>query len=150
MEDQFKKGSLVRISGFSGRGEVVSGPNKKGELKIAFGGIEVNARPEQLRAVEGNTASSDSKTSAPARSRSKKLHTIKIDLHGKTAAQAKIALITALDRAIVDDVSCLEIVHGLGTGKVKQLVYDFLSGSRHIRSFRTPDHNPGVTLAYLD
>ena len=75
--------------------------------------------------------------------------TASIDLHGQTVKEAIEALETALDRALLNDVSQIEIVHGLGTGKVKEAVHKYLANSRHIKNFRISINNPGMTIAYL-
>lgn len=74
---------------------------------------------------------------------------VSIDLHGMTAKEAIATLEGTLDRALLADASQIEIVHGLGTGKLKEAVHSYLKASRHVKNFRISINNPGMTIAYL-
>lgn len=74
---------------------------------------------------------------------------IAIDLHGVTVREAVEQLEKTLDRALLANANQIEIMHGLGTGKVKDAVHKYLSSSRHVKNFRVSINNPGVTIAYL-
>ncbi|MBL7661801.1 Smr/MutS family protein [bacterium] len=75
---------------------------------------------------------------------------VKIDLHGMTVRDAVDSFEETLNRAILDeDVAQIEVIHGIGTGKVREGIHQYLRKSRVISSFRLLDHNAGTTLVYL-
>ncbi|MCB0360487.1 MAG: Smr/MutS family protein, partial [Bdellovibrionales bacterium] len=78
-----------------------------------------------------------------------KLQTCSVDLHGKTRLEALSELERLLDRALLGGMDRLEIIHGLGTGALRDVTHDFLRASTHIRSFEVDMRNPGTTWAYL-
>jgi DNA mismatch repair protein MutS2 len=72
-----------------------------------------------------------------------------IDLHGKTIQETKLALTNLLDKALLDNVNIIEIIHGHGSGAVKKECIRFLSESSFIASYSSPTSNTGITIAYL-
>jgi DNA mismatch repair protein MutS2 len=54
-----------------------------------------------------------------------------------------------LDDALVDGKDSLEIIHGIGEGKVRDAVHDYLKGLSVVRHFALDPLNPGVTKVYL-
>jgi DNA mismatch repair protein MutS2 len=72
-----------------------------------------------------------------------------IDLHGLKVEEAKWALIDAIDRCLLDDVDELRVIHGFGSGKVKEAVHKLLKEMRQVKEFRPQLGNAGVTIVYL-
>lgn len=72
-----------------------------------------------------------------------------IDLHGMTVEEAKKTLLSTIDKCLLDDIDELRVIHGFGTGKVKEAVHKILSSMRQVREFRVQLGNAGVTIVYL-
>ncbi len=72
-----------------------------------------------------------------------------IDLHGMTVEEAKKTLLGTIDKCLLDDIDELRVIHGFGTGKVKEAVHKILSSMRQVREFRVQLGNAGVTIVYL-
>lgn len=74
----------------------------------------------------------------------------RIDLHGLTVDQALDQLDRYINDCLLDEkIFKVEIIHGLGTGKIKKAVLDYLA--KH-PSFKIIDHQPlnlGVTWIEL-
>jgi DNA mismatch repair protein MutS2 len=60
----------------------------------------------------------------------------KIDLRGYRADEALRALDEFIDNALLNNIDYLTILHGKGTGALKQTIHDFLSRHPAISSFR--------------
>jgi dsDNA-specific endonuclease/ATPase MutS2 len=43
----------------------------------------------------------------------------------------------------------MEIVHGIGAGRIRQALHAYLKGLSVIDSFKVDDLNPGVTWVYF-
>lgn len=74
------------------------------------------------------------------------------DVRGKTAEEAREALLACLDQALLDGVPVVRIIHGHGTGRLKQVLRDYLKGSPYVASFRPgerPEGGDGVTIVNL-
>ena len=73
-----------------------------------------------------------------------------IDLRGMTADEAEEAVLHALDDAVVADLGAVRIIHGKGTGALRERVSDVLSRDARVASFHnSPPHQGGwgVTIA---
>ncbi len=72
-----------------------------------------------------------------------------IDLHGFTTLEVREALLTHLDTAIRAGHAVVEVVHGIGTGKVRATVLAELQRLPVVREIRRHPTNRGVTLVFL-
>jgi DNA mismatch repair protein MutS2 len=77
---------------------------------------------------------------------------IELDLRGQRAEEALDALERYLDTAYLAGLPWVRIIHGKGTGKLRQAVRETLSGHPHIKSFESggeKEGGDGVTVAKL-
>lgn len=143
-------GDAVRISSTRTEARVIEGPNKKDEYLLLAGAVRIWAHSSQLsppkakkKTKHPRSPSSRSAEACPSTDR------LSIDLHGFTVEQAIIALETAIDRALLRHCSELIVIHGLGSGKVKNAVHNYLAASKHISSYQLENANPGTTRVFL-
>ena len=54
-----------------------------------------------------------------------------------------------LDRAIVQEIRQVKIVHGIGTGKLMKAIREHLESAGYAGSIRKDTTNPGVTIIEL-
>jgi DNA mismatch repair protein MutS2 len=75
-----------------------------------------------------------------------------VDLRGMRVDEMEIALAQAVDAAVRADLGALRIIHGKGTGALRERVGELLSVDSRVRSFRMGAWNEGgagVTIAEL-
>lgn len=75
-----------------------------------------------------------------------------VDVRGQAADEALEQVIAALDRAALEAVVFLRIIHGHGTGRLKAVLRDYLRGSPYVASFRGGERGEGgdgVTIVAL-
>lgn len=72
-----------------------------------------------------------------------------VDLHGCTVEEALRRVEVAIDRAIIAGLDRLSVVHGLGTGRVREAVHKMLPEIRVVQKFKLDETNPGVTIVYF-
>ena len=140
-------GAYVKVEGMRGAFEVLEGPHPSkgylvlsGELKVWSGKRTVTPAAQSTK--DKPRAIKRQKSSVAGSTRT-------VDLHALSAAEATALLTTTVDRALLDDVGELRIIHGRGTGKVKSAVHKYLRESPHVKRFELDAHNSGVTKAYL-
>ena len=76
-----------------------------------------------------------------------------IDLRGLTSEEAVAQLEKFIDRALLSGLSTLWIIHGKGTGALRQTVGEFLKGFPGVKGFRLGAWNEGgdgVTVVELE
>ncbi|MGY8777381.1 MAG: Smr/MutS family protein, partial [Longimicrobiales bacterium] len=73
-----------------------------------------------------------------------------VDLRGMRVDELGLALDRALDDAVFEDLEQLRIIHGKGTGALRQRVGEVLSNDARVREFRMggpTEGGAGVTWA---
>ena len=152
-----KLGDRIRISKFGQTAEVISAPNQDGELTVRFGLMKMNVKLEDIESLDGKKAEPVAKPkSTPSSQKSvtssqptPEIRTSRntFDLRGKRVTDAEIVL----DKAILEATGPIWIIHGHGTGKLRQGVQAFLKQHPRVARFEAAqqaDGGTGVTIAY--
>jgi len=147
-------GDTVELVSMGTQATVLS-VNKDGTLQLQAGILKISAKQEEVRVVEG--ASKAKKEAQRVISRAQ--HTIRtaavpteIDLRGMMTDEAIAVLERFLDTAMMGKLETVTIIHGKGTGAVRNAVRTYLKRSRYIKSFRPGRYGEGedgVTVAEI-
>lgn len=126
---------------------------RPGSYRVAVGTLTIVCRESDLEA--GNpppskhadmAPRSSTTVTAPARS-AKQLE--RLDLHGKTAADAVALLEDHLNMVVLAGMNRFDVLHGIGTGRVMDAVHAYLRSSPLVGNFQLDSFNPGVTRVFL-
>jgi DNA mismatch repair protein MutS2 len=159
-----KVGDRIRISKIGQTAEVITAPDADGELNVRFGIMKMTVKLEDIESLDGKkpepTAKEQKKAEEKERIRNESkvpppeaapiIRTSKntIDLRGKRVSDAEIIL----DKAISEANGPIWIIHGHGTGKLREGVHAFLQQHPRVTK-REPaaqnDGGSGVTIAYI-
>jgi DNA mismatch repair protein MutS2 len=154
-----KVGEKVRIPSLGQTGEVLSIDNAAEELVIRFGLMKMTIGLTEIESLDGqkaevapkpaktNTQPATKPKSPPVTVRTSKNT---IDIRGSRVANAEVDLESAIATATESGV--LWIIHGKGTGKLREGVHDFLTRHPQVARFKLAPQNEGgsgVTIAYL-
>ena len=127
--------------------------NKDGSLQLQAGILNITAKQDEVRVVEGETRKQAQKLIQRAEH---KLRTLgaspEVDLRGMMTDEAVGALDLFLDNAVLGKLNEVRIIHGKGTGAVRKAVREHLKRSRYVKSFRPGRYGEGedgVTIAEL-
>ena len=77
---------------------------------------------------------------------------MELDLRGQRAEDALEALERYLEAAYLADLPFVRIIHGKGTGRLRQVIREALQSSPHVSRFEAGHDNEGgegVTVAHL-
>ena len=77
---------------------------------------------------------------------------MELDLRGQRAEDALEALERYLESAYLAGLPFVRIIHGKGTGKLRQVIREALHASPHVKTFQSGEDNEGgdgVTVAKL-
>ena len=150
---QLRLGDSVRIVSMGLKGTVSSLPDKNGRLFVQCGIIRSQVSLNDLVLIEDETVN----TAKMQRSSSGKLKMSKtysvsteINLLGKTVDEAIAELDKYLDDAYLAHLPSVRIVHGKGTGALRNAVHNYLRKNRIIKSYRLGEFgegDAGVTIA---
>jgi len=152
-------GDPVLVDG-AGRGVLDSLPDKRGRVAVRVGSARlVIARERVHRPAEGNPPVQQAQrprvslqAAEPELAASTAPASARCDLRGLRVDEAEDRLLEALDRAAGAGHDSLFIIHGLGSGALRNAVRRFSSESPYVSSFEagSPDEGgDGVTIAKL-
>lgn len=160
---QWRVGDSVRLSGQRGIATITAVGSK--EITIALGMIKMNVSPDRLRLVReeevrkskslsGTKSSGSGGQSIIDQIHDKRLHfRSDLDVRGLRAAEAADAVAYFIDDAIQLGVSRVRILHGTGTGALREVIRQYLSGVRGIRRY-ADEHvqlgGAGITVVDLE
>ena len=149
---QIRIGMNVRIISQNLKGIVQTLPDNNGNLSVQCGIIkyevninDLNSEDTSRRGYGIGSLSSGKKTL----SHTKTIHP-EINLIGKNSDDAREELSAYLDDAYVSHLSQVRIVHGKGSGILRETVRSYLKNCRYVREFREGEFgegDSGVTIA---
>jgi len=143
-----KPGARVRLaSGSLGEFMELRGD---GKAVVRVGSLKLVVDPGSLTEVRGDRRSAAPPVRPSASSTSSAAPSYDIDLRGMTGDEAEQAVVAALDRAVLAEQPYLRIIHGKGTGVVRDRVRRVLQDDRRVKShgFAPPTQGgTGVTVA---
>ena len=156
-EQSLPIGAHVEAPHLKRRGLITSGPNNRGEYAVQMGAMLIWIKEAQLRQLSGRQEANKIENTGKRKERfrqkrypgSSSSNCPRIDLHGYTQQQALEKLEITLDKALLNGADSIEIIHGLGSGKLQACVERYLSESIHVANFQLVPNNPGTTIAYL-
>lgn len=157
--ERLKVGDTVEIAALGMTGRLLESPQGKKRVRVKVGDGEIVAAVSGLIGLSYQTDGGASDVSSPGRRPQGSIGLeasvdtdAVVDVRGQAADDALDQVIAALDRAVLGQVSLLRIIHGHGTGRLKSVLREYLSGSPYVASFRSGDRaegGDGVTVVKL-
>jgi DNA mismatch repair protein MutS2 len=154
-----KVGEKIRIPRLKQTAEVLSVDQETEQLTVRFGIMKMNVGMEEIESLSGEKADLKPKASkqkpsaAPQRQKSPVLIRTTnntLDIRGQRVDNAEIEINNAIAKAIESGV--LWIIHGKGTGRLRQGIHEYLQGHPLVEKFELAtqkEGGAGVTLVYL-
>jgi len=146
---KLKKGDSVKIVSMGLKGTVSTLPDPKGGLFVQCGIMRIQTNIKDLAAVEEETVSAPQRTSSQ-RTGTGKLKMSKslsisaeINLLGKTVDEALPVLDKYLDDAYLAHLPSVRVVHGKGTGALRNAVHGHLRRLKYIKEYRLGEYGEG-------
>lgn len=154
-----KLGDKVRVRSLAMEGLVMS--LGEGEAEVQVGNLRVRARLSDIQRGGESTAPVPAargrgrKPAVEETTRISVLHPspgMELDLRGQRAEDALEALEQYIEAAYLADLPFVRIIHGKGTGRLRQVIREALQASGHVSRFEAGHENEGgegVTVAHL-
>lgn len=147
-----KLGESVKILAFDQIGEVQTLPDEKGEFQVRVGIMTVNTDINSVIRVESQGETEVKTRRKNIRNRKKNIVSNSIDLRGKALDEAILEVDKYIDDAYMAGLKTLEVIHGKGTGVLRDGIRNYLNTNYHVKSHRLGDFNEGgdgVSIVYL-
>ncbi|MBP1743679.1 MAG: MutS2 family protein [Firmicutes bacterium] len=146
-----KEGQDVFIPSLNQKGIVISKPDSKGEVLVQAGIMKISVKLDDLRASKETKEASKKKG---GRELSLNLRTVasSVDLRGMDSEEALFTTDKYLDEAYMAGLNEVTIIHGKGTGVLRNSISDMLKRHPHVKKYRLGEYGEGgtgVTVAEL-
>lgn len=147
----------MRMKGQSTTGQIID--IQKSSATVAFGMIKSTVKLDSLEYISKNQVKKDTKTNmvnaaSTDEMREKKLNFRQdIDVRGMRGDEALQAVMYFIDDAILVGMSRVRILHGTGTGILRQLIRDYLrtvSGVANYQDEHVQFGGSGITVVDLE
>jgi len=169
-EEQIKVGDKAEVAESHLRGEVTEIDAGKGEAVLSVMGKRINVKLKKLKRI---TPAPPSKAASAldqyrkAAAESARGSTLRLeesfakgladsadtlDLHGQTTEEAYESLENFISNCLVSNTNTIRIMHGVGSGRLRVFVQDYLRHHKHVANVRhatTHEGGVGVTIAEL-
>lgn len=147
-----KPGDSVLIINLNQKGTVLTPPDKDGEALVQAGIMKINVHVTNMRLVDEQK--NEIKRSGAGKIGLSKARTIttEINLRGQNLEEALDNLDKYLDDAIISGLREVSVIHGKGTGVLRNGIHKYLKTNSRIKSFRLGKYGEGedgVTIVEL-
>jgi DNA mismatch repair protein MutS2 len=157
--ETLRAGDAVELARFGTIGTLLEDPAGKKQVRVRIEDRDVVVALSGLAglpAAAGREAPAQPRASSAERrlprGSSPAETSVALDVRGKTAEEAMEMTVAELDRAALAGIVFLRIIHGHGTGKLKQILREYLKTSPYVAQFRPGaqgEGGDGVTIVQL-
>ncbi|MDR1222503.1 MAG: endonuclease MutS2 [Tannerella sp.] len=152
---EIEEGDTVRIKGQTATGTVIGIRNR--QATVAFGMLKSTVKSDRLEKIklkrEAKKSTFVSEQTADSIHEKKLNFKQEIDVRGMRGDEAVQTVTYFIDDAILANVSLVRILHGTGTGILRQLIRDYLStlpGIKRCRDEHVQFGGAGITVVELE
>lgn len=148
---EYQVGDVVKVLSANRQGEILS-INKKGILTINMSGLKLNAKPEEVSFISKKVKPKKVKSNLKSLRKSTN-QSYELNIIGLRYEEAMLVADKFLDDAIVNNYSMVRIIHGMGTGVLRNGVRKMLDKNKNVVSYRDGGPNEGglgATLVYFE
>ena len=152
----FKKGDTVLIVNLAQKGTLMSDPDKNGNVTVQCGLLNIKSNIKKIRLVEEavQVTTADKKRVAASKYQSavNKTFSPNLDLRGQYGDDAWFITDKYLDEAVMANVKNVTLIHGKGSGALRDALKKHLKNDSRVKSFRAGiygEGDGGVTVVEL-
>lgn len=145
--EKLSVGDIVMVHSMGVKGTVSTLPNNKGKCYVQMGILrsEVDVKDLELLEQETTAAKKEASISYAHNMKMSKAMTIssEINLIGKTVDEALALLDKYIDDAYLAKLHQVTVIHGMGTGALRNAVQSYCKKCRHIKTYRMGAYGEG-------
>ena len=140
-----KAGDEVMVLSLNRQGELIE-KTKNGEWMVQLGMMKVNIKEDDLEYIRQSVKKKETKKGKVIHKRNTNVG-IQLDLRGERYEDAMLRLDKYFDDVLLAGYQTITIIHGHGTGALRQGVHKYLKQNKHVASFRFGGAGEGGTGA---
>lgn len=149
-----KIGQTIKVNNINQIGTVLTLPDEKGNLDVQVGIMKINVNISELSSTDDdiiNDQKSQKRLDKKTLTKSKNIKK-ELDLRGYDIENAIMEIDKYLDDAYLAGLNEVLIIHGKGTGVLREGIRSYLNKNKHVESIRYGEYNEGgdgVTVVKL-
>lgn len=144
--DEFHLGDAVKVISLGLEGTVSSLPNSKGDMFVQMGILRSQVNIKDLILIDETTITAPNlQRTSSGKIKISKSATLPIELNiiGKNVDDGIASLDKYLDDAYLSHMPFVRIVHGKGTGALRNAVHNYLKKSKNVKSYKLAEFGEG-------
>ena len=148
---QLKRGDMVRVRGISQPLEVLSEPDEEADVEVALGSMRIRVSLDEIEQRAEAAAPLPKASVYVSRPVAEGPAERDLDLRGVRVVEALDRLDRFLDKAALAGLPSVRLVHGVGTGALRDALRQHLAGHVLVGSFASEEGNrtDGATVVEL-
>ena len=145
LKEPLMLGEEVKVLSLNENGYIQTLPDKNGNLQVKIGILKVNANISDIIRIEKIIDNTKEKASYSKSTfiKSDKMYNNKIDVRGYNTEDAIYEIDKFLDDSFIANLNEVTIIHGKGTGVLRNNISDFLKKHKLVKSFSFGKFNEG-------
>ena len=154
---KFKIGDSVRVESLGVTGEIVE-LDRDNRAVVLSGTMRFQARPHMMTLVKAAPSTPEAQRSRPQAQVKPRISHVAdaagdLDVRGSRVHMVESMIPQFIDRAFMQGLTSVRIIHGEGSGALRHAVRDILAREPHVETFEPAPRNAGgngVTVAMLE
>ena len=146
-----KPNTEVFVTTLGQNGIIVSNVSKSNEVQVQVGSMKLSVKLKYLEKIVNKNKTNKSTSSYSSVSKAKHVSS-EINVIGLNVEEAVFTVDKFLDDCSIANLQTVRIVHGKGTGKLREGIHKFLKSNSRVKSFRVGTYGEGemgVTVVEL-
>ena len=146
-----KPNTEVFVTTLGQNGIIVSNVSKSNEVQVQVGSMKLSVNLKYLEKIVNKNKTNKSTSSYSSVSKAKNVSS-EINVIGLNVEEAVFVVDKFLDDCSIANLQTVRIVHGKGTGKLREGIHKFLKSNSRVKSFRVGSYGEGemgVTVVEL-
>lgn len=152
-KSQVRDGVRVMVVPLAQQGTILGKISRKsGRVLVDMGDKRMQVPLEWLAAAEPHVDEAEESGAVAVMVSPERQYSSTLDMRGMRVDEAEGALLRFLDQAVLTNLTRVDIIHGKGTGVLKQLVQELLKNHKSVQEFRLAGQDEGgagVTVVYF-
>ncbi|MFZ7120607.1 MAG: endonuclease MutS2 [Eubacteriaceae bacterium] len=140
----FKLGDKVLVVKLNQKGYILEVPNEDDIALVEIGIMKIKVNINEMKHVNDIEINTKSLSRKSINNKSKYINNT-FDIRGATSEEAIIDIEKYLDDAYLANLNQVTIIHGKGTGVLRETIKKYLKKHPHVKEFRIGNYNEGGT-----
>ena len=152
--DLLDKNTNVFVKSLNSKGKILSKPSRSNDILVQVGDLKISVSINDIDIInvkDSNLKINSSHVNVSRISKTKNVSS-EINVIGLNVEEATFAIDKFLDDCSLAKLETVHIIHGKGTGKLREGIHKFLKTNPHVKSFRLGtfgEGEMGVTVVTL-